>query len=201
MIRRSRIVSAEYRYNCGFPEVFALRGSKLLKISLFLIAGMVLLLLILTGIGATLPETHQASRTLHLSQSPEAVWEVITNRPEEPSWRNDVTSMERLPDRNGNQVWREVYRSGDSVVLETIESQPPGRLVRRIADDEGPFSGTWTYTVRGTDGGSTVNIEENGRVPNPFFRFVSKYVIGHELFLDTYLKALARKFGDEPRIT
>jgi hypothetical protein len=45
-----------------------------------------------------------------------------------------------------------------------------------------------------------VRITENGEVYNPLFRFVSRYVIGHNRTIDAYLRALGQATGQEVRI-
>jgi hypothetical protein len=62
---------------------------------------------------------------------------------------------------------------------------------------EGPFSGRWEIDIAPIAGGSKVKITEVGKVSNPFFRFVSKYIIGHSTFMEKYLKGLAGKFGEQ----
>jgi hypothetical protein len=44
-------------------------------------------------------------------------------------------------------------------------------------------------------------ITEIGKVSNPFFRFVSKYIIGHTTFMERYLTGLAGKFGEQAQFT
>ena len=50
-------------------------------------------------------------------------------------------------------------------------------------------------------GGSVVTITEHGSVYNPVFRFVSRFIMGHTATIDGYLRALGRKFGNEPTPT
>ena len=69
-------------------------------------------------------------------------------------------------------------------------------MVREIAE-EGPFSGRWEIDIQPTPAGSNVTITEIGKVSNPFFRFVSKYVIGHTTQMEKYLTGLAGKFGEQ----
>ena len=40
-----------------------------------------------------------------------------------------------------------------------------------------------------------VTITEHGEVYNPIFRFISKYIMGHNGTMDAYLTALGMKFG------
>ena len=75
---------------------------------------------------------------------------------------------------------------------ETVESVPPRRLVRRIVG-ETSFGGTWTSELDGAPGGGTrLVITENGEIYNAFFRFVSRYIVGHHRTIDSFLAALRR---------
>ena len=163
-------------------------------------------LLVLAGIvvfviGSFLPENHVASKTLTLKQSPETVWQVLTDFANQPKWHSEMKSVERLADRNGHEVWQEEM-SGMKIPLETLQVEAPKKLVRRIAADDLGFGGDWEYTLAPTgDGGCKLTITENGKVPSPLFRFMSKYVFGHTATMEAYMKALAAKFGETPSIT
>ena len=74
---------------------------------------------------------------------------------------------------------------------EILEKQPERRLVTRIADRNLPYSGLWIITLMPEGGGTRVTITERGEVYNPFFRFVSRFVIGHTATIDQYLTDLA----------
>ncbi|HEX8175959.1 MAG TPA: SRPBCC family protein [Pyrinomonadaceae bacterium] len=162
------------------------------------VAALIALLLFVTAVGLLTPRQHVASRTLKTRQSPETVWRAITDYEGQPAWRKDLKRVERLPDRNGREVWREVYEDGSPLTMETAEVVPPSRLVRIIADEGGPFSGRWEYEIKANDtAGSSLTITERGEVPNPFFRFVSRFVIGHTYFMQRFQKDLAAKFGEE----
>jgi hypothetical protein len=60
------------------------------------------------------------------------------------------------------------------------------------------FSGQWTFEI--TPAGSNTSIleiTERGEVPNPFFRFVSRFIMGHTKSIEQYMAALAGKFGEK----
>lgn len=162
--------------------------------------GIVIVVIVLIGgvviVGALLPEEHRASRTLRTKQSPQTIWDTINDHANEQNWRSDVESVVSLGERNGKPVWQENYKDGNKVTLITTESKPPTRMVRELTDLDGPFSGRWEIDIQPTTAGSNVTITEIGKVSNPFFRFVSKYVIGHTTFMERYLKGLAGKFGE-----
>ena len=164
---------------------------------LLVIAGVIVALLLgVLVAGALLPEEHQASRTLITKQKPEAIWAAINDHTNEAAWRSDIQNVTSLGERNGKPVWQENYKDGNKVTLITTESTPPTRMVRELTDLEGPFSGRWEIDIKPTSEGSNIRVTEIGKVSNPFFRFVSKYVIGHTTFMERYLSGLAGKFGE-----
>ena len=80
--------------------------------------------------------------------------------------------------------------------LEVLESDPPRKMVTRIADPNLPFGGTWTYQIEETSKGSRITITENGEIYNPIFRTVARFFMGYHATMDGYLKALGEKFGE-----
>jgi len=166
---------------------------------LIVVAALAGLVAIVWLIGALLPKGHVAARSAQFRQPPESIWRAITDVAAFPSWRTDVKSVERLPDRDGHAAWREVNKHGQALTLETVEFLPPHRLVARMADPKLPFGGTWTYEISPADGGSQLTITENGEVYNPIFRFMARYVFGYYGTLEEYQKALGKKFGEEVR--
>lgn len=157
------------------------------------------LLLLVTLIGWLLPKDHVATRIGSYRQKPEAIWAAITDVEAMPSWREGLKSVQRLPERNGLPAHIEVTSSG-TMPYETTEMIPPQKLVTKIADPKLPFGGTWTYEIASTADGATLRITERGYVTNPFFRFMSRFVFGQTSTIESFLKSLAKKFGEQPRI-
>ena len=163
---------------------------------IILLAGIFTLTIV---IGWLLPRDHVATRIGRYRQPPDAVWKAITDVEAMPSWREGLKSVQRLPDRNGLPAHVEVTSSG-TIPMETIEMIPPQKLVSRIADSKLPFGGTWTFEIAPAGEGATLRITERGYVTNPFFRFMSRFVFGQTSTMEGYLRSLAKKFGEEPRI-
>lgn len=158
------------------------------------LVALLVLVLIVVVVGALLPKAHTAARALRLPASPAAVYAVITDVATLPSWRKDLTSVEWLPDRDGKKVFREV--SGFGPMELAIERTEPGRLhVTRIVTPDSPFGGTWTFELTPDGDGCRVVLTERGEVHNVVFRFLSALVFGHTATIETYLRALAAKFG------
>jgi len=153
------------------------------------VAGVIALLVLAAVVaGSLLPETHRASRQATFQASPETVWALITNVEGFPSWRSDVTTVQRLPDRDGRPVWIEEGSNG-RITLAVERSEAPRLLVTRIADPDLGFGGTWTYEISPAAGGSTLTITEDGVIYNPFFRVMARFVFGYESTMAAYLSA------------
>jgi hypothetical protein len=169
----------------------------ILKWTLLVVVVFAAIVGVIALMGASLPVKHTATRTVHSNASPQQVWELISGP---QTWRPDVTRYQELPPQNGKRVWIE-YGKGDSkMTYEVVESDPPQKLVTRIADPHLPFGGTWTYQIAASpEGGTTLTITENGEVYNPLFRFVSRYVLGYTATMDHYLQALQTKTSGAPR--
>lgn len=162
-------------------------------------SGLVLLVGVVLLVGMVLPVSHVASVSGTIPAPPEEVWPVLTDVEAFPSWRRGVEEVERLPDRDGRPAWREVARTG-TMTLEVVRSRPDRLLVTRIADPDLPFGGTWTFELEPEGPATRLTITENGQVYNPFFRFMARFVFGHEATARAYLEDLrSRLVRDESR--
>lgn len=170
-----------------------------MKLVLTGVGSLLLLAVVVIIIGALLPQNHVVSRSADFKQTPEALWHTITNISAYPSWRPGIKSAEVLPDRGNHKAWREITSDGP-ITYEIMQADPPRILVVRIADADLPFGGSWTYEIENSGSGATLKITENGEVYNVFFRFMSRFVFGHSATIETYLKALGRKFGETAEV-
>ncbi len=170
-----------------------------MKWILWPVAVLAAMLVLVTVIGWLLPRDHVATRIGRYRQPPDAIWKAIADVEAMPSWREGLKSVQRLPDRNGFPAHIEVTSSG-TIPMETVEMVPPQKLVTRIADPKLPFGGTWAFEIAPTAEGATLRITERGYVTNPFFRFMSRFVFGQTSTMESYLRSLAKKFGEEPQI-
>ena len=155
---------------------------------LALVAGIVAL------VGSQLSRSHVASGEVEVPPTPETVWKVITDIDAYPTWRANVTRVERAAERSGPVKW--VEHGSDGVITFVVDrADPPRLLIVRIADRDLPFGGTWTYDISRTTGGTRVTITERGEIYNPIFRFMARFVFGYEGSIKTYLSSLEKKLA------
>lgn len=147
-------------------------------------------------IGAALPQGHVATLEKRFTVAPPGLWMILTDVGRFAAWRPDVKRIERLPDLEGRPVWIERSSSG-RIRFAVDRMEPPRTLVVKIADPDLPFGGTWTYEIVAAGNGSSLRITERGEVYNPIFRFIARFVFGHEKTIRTYLDALERKLAGE----
>lgn len=170
---------------------------------LYGVGGLVgLLVLLVVGMalaGLALPAAHVATRSARIARPPADVWRVLTDRASQPEWRRDLRRLEALPDAGGLSSFREHSRSGVITFVVEEATAPAdgraGRLVTRIADDTLPFGGRWIHEVADDAGGARVTITEEGVVNNPIFRFMSRFVFGHDATLEAFLRDLTAHLG------
>jgi uncharacterized protein YndB with AHSA1/START domain len=158
------------------------------------IAGVILGLVVVVTLvmGWSLPVKHTASRSATFAAPPDAVWKALTDVDAFPQWRGDVTTVQRLPERDGKTTW--VEQGSNGRITFVVERSEPGRLlVTRIADPTLPFGGAWTYELTPTSGGTTLSITENGEIYNPIFRVMSRFVFGYDATMAAYLEALRKR--------
>jgi hypothetical protein len=160
-------------------------------ITALVLAGVVTAVVI---IGYALPVKHRAQAESVVSASPGALFGLITNVSGYPSWRSGITSAEVIPSTDGRKRFREVSRDGTMKYVIEV-SEPDQRIVTRIDDRTLAFGGTWTYDLLPiADGRTTLRITEDGEVYNPVFRFVSRFIMGHDGGIKKYLADVSRKY-------
>ena len=129
------------------------------------VGAIVVLLVAATAVGAMLPVAHVASRTETFAVPPAKLWD---------------------------RAVAQFHRTNDGTYA-IIEQSPPHRFVTAIIAKGLPFGGRWTFDFQPAGAGTTLTITEHGEVYNPFFRFVSRFVIGHTKSLDDFMAALRKE--------
>jgi uncharacterized protein YndB with AHSA1/START domain len=160
-----------------------------MKLALIVVAVLFALVALLFIVGAMLPREHVASRTVTLRASPEVVFALLDDPRRAPSWRTGLSSVEGDASR-----FIEVSRHG-RIPFVVTEREPPRRRVTRIDDPTLPFGGTWTWELAPDASGTRLTVTEHGTVGPPLFRFLSKFVFGHDGTLKQVLGDLERHFA------
>jgi Polyketide cyclase / dehydrase and lipid transport len=163
------------------------------------LGSIILLLVAVAAIGARLPKTHIAASRIRLKASPDEVWRVITDYASHPKWRPGLHRVELGPLIDGQPSWYEMCARNLKVHFRVVESDPPRRLVTKLADDRLPVMGSWIYDLRPDGAGTELIITEQDRIFSPFMRFFTKFVFAYYGIIDVFLIALARAFGEDAR--
>ena len=147
-------------------------------------------------VGNRLPVAHVSRVRARYRTPPEVVWGTITNLLVAPNWRSKLRQVERLPDRDGKQMWVEVSRRW-RLPLEFEVVEPGRKLVTRIVGEELPFRGSWTYELVPDEDGCLLTITEDAAVHSQTLRFFGRYVFGYHATAARYLRDLGRKLGQK----
>ena len=165
------------------------------------LAAIPILVGVMALVGTLVSRDHRATSTIWLRQPPDSVWTVVRDIRGVPAWFPSAKAAERLPDRDGHEVWRQKI-GGFDVPIIVLESSPPRKLVTQIDPNAGgAFGGTWTYEIAPDSNGTRISVTEAGWISNPVFRFMARYLFGYYGSLDGYLTALGKRFGESIRPT
>ena len=172
-----------------------------MKLLIIGVLSLVALVLAVVVIGWMQPVAHRATRQATFRASPESLYVLLTDIGAFPSWRSGLASVEVVA-RDGDvpRQFRETGKNG-AILFALEEMVPSRRIVTRIADPKLPFGGSWTFDLTGAEGGTTLRITEDGEVYNPVFRFVSRFFMSPTATIETYLRDVARHYGEDARIT
>jgi Polyketide cyclase / dehydrase and lipid transport len=165
-----------------------------MKVFLIVLGSILLLVVAVVGIGALLPAHHIAARSANYRATPDRLFALIEGS---QNWRPDVLHSETWSDSSGRRMLRETTRGGQSMIYEISAIDPPRSLTRRIAMQNLPFAGSWTYSLQPSPSGTTVRITEDAEIYNPVFRFVTRFILGETRTIDAYLRALGKATGQE----
>lgn len=148
-------------------------------------------------VGWMLPVKHQATVTTTVAGTPQEAYAAVAAVTGWPDWLDGTKNVEMLEAVDGRTRFRQHSTDGP-LVLEIVEAQPGLRFVTRIADPGQPFGGSWTFEFSADATGTRVTITEHGEVYNPLFRFVSRFVFGHDRTIRNFLASLQR-YSETPR--
>jgi uncharacterized protein YndB with AHSA1/START domain len=157
--------------------------------------GLILLVLVLMLFGSFLPREHRATCRATFRAKAETLFALLADFDAYPAWRSGVKSVRRVDPIDGKPAFVEESKSGP--VRYAVEaSEPPRKLVLRIADDSLPYGGTWTFALAPEADGTSLSITEDGFVEPALFRVLSRFVFGHYSSMEEYLANVAKKLGE-----
>jgi len=166
-----------------------------MKWVLIVLGGLILLVAVLMLFGSFLPREHRATCRATFRASAESLFATLTDLDAYPSWRAGVKAVRRLDPLDGKPSYVEDSKHGP--VRYAVEaSEPPRKLVLRIADDSLPYGGTWTFVLAPGGNGTALSITEDGFIKPALFRVLARYVFGYHATMEEYLASLAQKLGE-----
>lgn len=156
---------------------------------------LIALLLLAILIGRRLPKTHAAASRIRLPFPPEKVFQVVTDFNAYPQWRPGVSRVEPGPELDGHPTWYEFCSHKIRVQFQVAASDPPRKLVTRLAGEKLPLYGTWNYDFVEDNGSTVLTITEREKIYSPLMRFFTHYILSYHAVMDVFLISLGRHLG------
>ena len=144
--------------------------------------------------GSAMPADSEVHLSVATRQGPAAVWQIVSDFENQPAWRDDIVSVERVEDVAGKPAYRETDSSGDTRTLVTSRWGVSHSIQRDVVKD-GYLLGSWSPPAPGR-GMAPASPCRRPATPSPFRR-LAKAVLGWGDGLGAaYLRALADHLGD-----
>jgi hypothetical protein len=146
--------------------------------------------------GLLLPPKHEASATLRLKATPEAVWAVLAAVDNYPLWRSDLATLEIIG-RKPELSWTETARRGGTAWHEAGPGRIGEKWIDKLVKGNPPLSGERVFLlVAEADGGTRVALTECLSLPDPLARFRARFVTGYAENLRTLLGDLRKRLAE-----
>jgi len=147
-------------------------------------------------IGLVTPRERATTRSVFIpGVRPEKIWKTISNFATSAAWRDEIKKIEAMPARDGQPVWREYLHHGPAIPLATIVREKPHRLVREVADERLPYTGSFEYELLEEDGGTRVRFTERSGARNIIKRGMQRIITNHGESTGLVLTSIAKRFG------
>ncbi len=174
-------------------------GKSLLILVLILTAGAMTLM-------ATLRRDHKVELVVTYPKSPpSAVWKLLTDHANEPTWLPAFATVTRQPDIGGQPVWTHttVDRSF-AFTLRTLSMIPERRYERLLVRDDQPrnesWDGRWVYELEPRGDGTILRITEYGWTDGIPFFIMQRVVANPDGFLKFYAQMIGKALNDPATI-
>ena len=144
-------------------------------------------------VGAFMPVKHQISVAKNIKLDRAKLWRLLTDYSKYPKWRSDISSVERLEDRDGAEVWGETDSRKQQIAYQTRDVIEGTQFKRIIVSENLAFGGAWIFQLKDAAEGSELTIREEGEVYHPLFRVLGKYVFGFDTSIKRFLRDLEQE--------
>jgi hypothetical protein len=155
---------------------------------------LIVLIAIVYLIGLLMNVKHEATIQREFKKiGMDEILSVITDYKGYANWRSGIKELTI----DSVNHWTEKNSHGDKVSYRLEMGDEKGKLITRILNKDLAYGGFWEFTFTSIDDGCSIKIVENGEVYNPLFRFMAKYIFGHETTLKNYMNDLEEKLNSK----
>lgn len=165
--------------------------AKILSVLLLLVGAFIV---VCTIWGNKLSEDHIISISFEVPASVDNVWERITDWNKFPEWRDNLKSVEAIPDSQGFPRWKEINRNGNEQRFMFTTMSKPHRTVIQMLNDNRAYKGRWTIGVFAEKDHSIVTVVEEGKIFNPILRVITTKILNRDATIYGYKKSLISSF-------
>jgi hypothetical protein len=145
--------------------------------------------------GTLLPVKHEASASIRVQASPEAVYAVLTAVENYPRWRSDVGFSE-MTVHHPERVWTETDARGRLTLHVEGAGRPAEKWIDRIVGGKPQRRGERVFLiVADAQGGAQVALKETVIITDALGRFRARFISGYAKDSRILLEELKKRLG------
>jgi len=153
------------------------------------LGSLVLVGVLIYAIGYFMSIGHTATVEKKFKINKDELWDILTNYKGYTEWRRGIKEL--IVD-DADQ-WTEINDYGDIVHYQLEIAEEKRIMTIRIMNKDLPYGGFWEFIIDPQEEGCSLKITESGEVYSPVYRFMSKYIFGHDTTLKNYMEDLETK--------
>ena len=149
--------------------------------------------LIMVAVSKSVSEQYEVSSMAYYNCDIKKLWGLVTDFPNQSTWRTGIIKVEKISDMSGRNIWKEFNSNGQVMKIETSEYSPVRRLVRRLINENEDGEIIWIYDFAEVGEVSTLTVSEQGKLLNPILKLISKFNSSKTKVLNMYFQDIANE--------
>lgn len=146
-------------------------------------------------LGALAPASFEIRVARHIDAERPAVFALLANLDEWVLWRRGFEDVEILEPHSGELVRYRLTTEHETLTYAVVDFEENRLITTCVAEKDVSFDGCWRLEFDDSDGGTLITLNEKGRINSLWYRFMSRYVIGHHKYIEGFFDDIEAALG------
>lgn len=157
-----------------------------MKRLLLILVPLVLIVAAPFALGALAPASFEIEVSREVDAERDEVFALLANLDEWVLWRRGYQDVEILEPREGEITRYRLTTEHETLTYAIVDFEENRSMTTCIAEEGVAFGGCWRLDFADSEGGTRITLSEKGHIDSLWYRFMARYVIGHDKYLDAF---------------